>query len=250
MKNIKLTIEYNGKNYRGWQKQPTETSVQETIEKAIYKITREEVKLNGSGRTDKGVHALGQVATFHTNSTIPGDKFRIALNSVLPKDIAIRESKEVDMEFHARYSAKGKTYIYIIYNDKIRSPIHDETSYHVSYDLDMNKMTSSALKLLGTHDFTSFTSSGTKVTNKVRTIHDIKIIEKNKLIEIRYTGNGFLYNMIRIITGTLIDISRGNIKEDILNILSAKDRNRAGITAPAKGLYLERVYYDDNWKNI
>lgn len=250
MRNIKLIIEYNGKNYKGWQKQPTEISIQEVIEKAIFKITREEVKLNGSGRTDRGVHALGQVASFYTNSRIEGSKFKNALNSVLPKDIAIRESEEVDKDFHARYSAKGKTYKYIIYNDKTRSPIHSEFSYHVPYDLDMNKFIQNTKKLIGTFDFTSFTSKGTSIENKVRTIYDIEIDQKDNLIEITYTGNGFLYNMIRIMTGTIVDISRGKINNDILDILKAKDRNKAGTTAPPQGLYLVKVYYEEIWENL
>ncbi|MBS4537322.1 tRNA pseudouridine(38-40) synthase TruA [Clostridium sp. D2Q-11] len=250
MKNIKLIIEYNGKNYRGWQKQPTENSVQEVIEEGIKKITQKEVKLNGSGRTDSGVHALGQVATFYTDANIEGYKFKNALNSILPSDIVIKESEEIDISFHARYHAKAKTYKYIIYNNNTRSAIHRDFSYHVPYELDIDKLTISANRLIGTYDFTSFTSKKNSKKNKVRTIHDIDIVIKGKLIEIRYTGNGFLYNMVRIMTGTLVDIARGKIKEDILDIIKAKDRDRAGITAAAQGLYLEKVYYKDNWKNI
>ncbi|MBS4535524.1 tRNA pseudouridine(38-40) synthase TruA [Clostridium sp. D2Q-14] len=243
MRNIKLIIEYNGKNYKGWQRQPSEITVQEVIEEAIYKITKEKVDLNGSGRTDGGVHALGQVANFYTNSNISGNNLRNALNTVLPKDVAIVESKEVDIEFHARYHSKGKKYKYIIYHDKIRSPLYSDYSYHVPYELDMNKIIESINKLIGTYDFTSFTSKKTDKENKVRTIYDISIEQKGKIIEITYSGNGFLYNMIRAITGTLIDIGRGKIKEDILDILKAKDRNRAGITAPSHALYLMEVYY-------
>lgn len=245
MTNVKLTIEYNGKNYKGWQKQPTEITVQDVIEKAIYKITREKVNLNGSGRTDGGVHASGQVANFYTNSNMCGSRFKYALNTVLPKDIAIVESEEVKKCFHARYDAKGKRYKYIIYNDKTRSPLCDDFSYHVSYDLDINNMTENAKKLIGTYDFTSFASNKTNKENKVRTIYDIKLEQKDKKIEIIYTGNGFLYNMVRVITGTLIDIERGKIKVDILDVLKAKDRTKAGITAPSCGLYLEEVYYND-----
>lgn len=243
MRNIKLTIEYNGKNYKGWQRQPDQPTVQQQIEDALYKITKEKININGSGRTDAGVHALGQIATFYTNSNIECEKIKLGLNSIIPLDIAITNSEEVNEEFHARFSAKRKIYKYVIYNNRVRSPILMDYSMHVPYKLDIYKMKEVSKELIGTYDFTSFTSTRSKVQNKVRTIYDIEIDKNEDMIEIRYTGNGFLYNMARILTGTLVDISRGIIKEDIQEIISAKDRKRAGTTAPPYGLYLLKVIY-------
>jgi len=243
MRNIKLTIEYDGFNYKGWQKQPTEISIQEIIEDAIFKITRDKVKLEASGRTDKGVHAFGQTASFFTNSDIVEFKLMRGLNSVLPEDISIRKVEEVNSEFHARYYAKGKSYKYIIYNSQVRSPIYRNNAYHVPYKLDMNKFRQNANMLIGTHDFTSFTSIKEGTDNKIRTIYSIDIEQKDDIIELTFKGSGFLYNMIRIIVGTLVDVSRGRIKSSIKEIIDAKNRKRAGITAPSHALYLMEVYY-------
>lgn len=243
MRNIKLTIEYDGSNYKGWQKQPTEISIQEIIEDAIFKITRDKVKLEASGRTDKGVHAFGQTASFFTNSDIVEYKLIRGLNSVLPDDISIRKVEEVNSEFHARYYAKGKSYKYIIYNSQVRSPIYRNNAYHVPYKLDMNKFRQNVNMLIGTHDFTSFTSIKEGTDNKIRTIYSIDIEQKNEVIELTFKGSGFLYNMIRIIVGTLVDVSRGRIKSNIEEIIDAKNRKRAGITAPSHALYLMEVYY-------
>ncbi|NBI05619.1 tRNA pseudouridine(38-40) synthase TruA [Senegalia massiliensis] len=243
MRNIKLTIEYDGSNYKGWQKQPTEISIQEIIEDAIFKITRDKVKLEASGRTDKGVHAFGQTASFFTNSDIVKYKLIRGLNSVLPDDISIRKVEEVNSEFHARYYAKGKSYKYIIYNSQVRSPIYRNNAYHVPYKLDMNKFRQNVNMLIGTHDFTSFTSIKEGTDNKIRTIYSIDIEQKNEVIELTFKGSGFLYNMIRIIVGTLVDVSRGRIKSNIEEIIDAKNRKRAGITAPSHALYLMEVYY-------
>ncbi|KPU26792.1 pseudouridine synthase [Caloranaerobacter sp. TR13] len=245
MRNIKLVIEYDGTNYFGWQKQPELKTIQEEIEKAIKKITKEEVKLIGSGRTDKGVHARGQVANFHTNSKIPADKFKFALNSVLPIDISIKESIEVDESFHARYSAKGKEYRYLVLSSKTRSPLMRDYSYHIPYTLDLSKIKEAAKLFIGTYDFRAFMSSRSCMEDTVRTIYDLEIVEKEDLIEFKVTGNGFLYNMVRIIVGTLIEIGYGKKKiEDIPKIIASKDRNKAGHTAQPQGLYLERVFYE------
>lgn len=243
MRNIKLTIEYDGANYKGWQKQPTEISIQEIIEDAIFKITREKVKLEASGRTDKGVHAFGQTASFLTNSNIIDYKLKRGLNSVLPEDIVIRKVEEMDMDFHARYHSKGKTYKYIIYNSSTRNAIYRNYTYHVPYTLNMDKFKENVDMLIGTHDFTSFTSIKEGTDNKIRTIYSVDIIENGEMIELIFKGSGFLYNMIRIIIGTLVDISRGRIKEDINQIINATNRKRAGITAPSHALYLMEVYY-------
>lgn len=243
-RNIKLILEYDGTNYSGWQKQPDAKSIQETLENAILKITGEKVNLIGSGRTDSRVHALGQVANFKTNSKIPGNRFVKALNSMLPSDIAVRESMEVDDDFHARFNAIGKEYKYLIYNNKVRSPLKRNYSYFVDYDLDIEKMREALDLFLGTHDFRGFMSSGSSIKTTVRTISNIEFIKKEDIIELSIMGNGFLYNMVRIIVGTLVDIGIGKIDiTDISDIIESCDRNKAGHTAPPEGLYLSKVFY-------
>ena len=243
MRNIKITIQYNGKNYCGWQKQNNSPGIQGTIEKAIFDITREEVKITGSGRTDAGVHALGQVANFKINSQIPVDRIPNALNAKLPKDISIVKAEEVDEDFHSRYSAKKKTYRYQVYNSLYRSPIYADISYPVKYDLDIDKMKKEAKSLIGTYDFKGFMSSGSSVTDTVRTIYNIEVSKSEDLIIIEIEGNGFLYNMVRIIAGTLVDIGRGRIAEKMSTIIESKSRSMAGHTAPAHGLFLKKVDY-------
>lgn len=243
MRNIKITIQYNGANYCGWQKQPNSLGIQGTIEKAIYEITKEEVKITGSGRTDAGVHAFGQVANFKLMSTIPTSKIPNALNAKLPKDISIIECEEVPEEFHSRYSAKGKRYRYLIYNSAYRSPIYKDISYQVKYDLDFEKMCREAKALVGTHDFKGFMSSGSSVSDTVRTIYDIELTKEENLIVMEVEGNGFLYNMVRIIAGTLVDIGRNRINESLADIINSKSRSRCGHTAPAHGLFLKKVDY-------
>ena len=243
MRNIKITIQYNGKNYCGWQKQNNSPGIQGTIEKAIFDITREEVKITGSGRTDAGVHALGQVANFKTNSQIPVDRIPNALNAKLPKDISIVKAEEVDEDFHSRYSAKKKTYRYQVYNSLYRSPIYADISYPVKYDLDIDKMKKEAKSLIGTYDFKGFMSSGSSVIDTVRTIYNIEVSKSEDLIIIEIEGNGFLYNMVRIIAGTLVDIGRGRITEKMSTIIESKSRSMAGHTAPAHGLFLKKVDY-------
>lgn len=243
MKNLKVIIQYNGANYCGWQKQPDSLGIQGTIEKAIYEITKEEVKLIGSGRTDAGVHALGQVANFKLESSIPVQKIPSALNAKLPKNISIIDCTEVDDEFHSRYSAKGKRYRYLIYNNMYRSPIYQDTSYHVRYDLDFEKMCKEAKHLIGEHDFKGFMSSGSSVNDTVRTIYNITLEKQEDLIILEVEGNGFLYNMVRIIVGTLVDIGRGRINESLKDIINSKNRGKCGHTAPAHGLFLKKVDY-------
>ena len=243
MRNLKLTIQYDGNKYCGWQKQPNSPGIQGTIEYAIYEITKEKVNITGSGRTDAGVHALGQVANFKTNSTISSSRIPDALNAKLPKDISIIDCQEVPDDFHSRYSATGKIYRYLIYNKPYRSPLYKDTSNHVRYDLDIDKMRLEAKSLLGTHDFKGFMSSGSSVKDTVRTIHNITIEESEDLIIIEVEGNGFLYNMVRIIVGTLVDIGRGRIDKSMEEIVASLDRGEAGHTAPAHGLFLKKVHY-------
>nr|WP_330400345.1 tRNA pseudouridine(38-40) synthase TruA [Tepidibacter mesophilus] len=238
-----ITIEYKGTNYCGWQIQNDRISIQQCIENAIYKITKEKVSITSSGRTDAGVHALGQVANFYTNSSINIKKIPEAINSKLPDDISIIDAKEVDNNFHARYSAKRKLYRYAILNSKYKRPIHNDFAYLVKYDLDINKMIQESKYLIGEHDFKGFMSSGSSVKTTIRTIYDIRLKKEEDLILLEIEGNGFLYNMVRIIAGTLVDIGRGKINRSLKEIIESKDRNKAGHTAASKGLFLKKVYY-------
>lgn len=206
MRNIKLTIEYDGRDFGGWQKQPTKLNIQGEIEKVIGIITHEEIELNASGRTDAGVNAFGQVANFKTNSTINLDKLILAINSNLKNSIRIKSAEEVPEEFHARYNCKEKTYRYIIDNSKYGSAIYRHLEYHIPQKLDIEKMKEAVKFFEGTHDFKAFKASGTSSKSSVRTIYKAKVEEIEEKIVIELTGNGFLYNMVRIISGTLVDV--------------------------------------------
>ena len=245
MRNIRLTIEYDGKCYNGWQKQPNKLNIQGEIERAIYNITKEEVDLIGSGRTDAGVHALGQVANFKTNSQISIEKLPLAINSQLKNSIVIKEAEEVNERFHSRYNAKRKTYRYIINNSKCGTAIYRNLEYSYPFKLDAEKMKQASKYFEGEHDFKAFKSSGTSSKNSVRTIYKAIVKQEGEKIIIELTGNGFLYNMVRIISGTLLDVGLGKIQpEEIPEMIESKDRQRAGKTLPAHGLYLVEVKYD------
>lgn len=247
MRNIKLVIEYDGKEFNGWQKQPNKLNIQGTIEKAIEAITKEKVELMASGRTDAGVHALGQVANFKTNSNIPIDKFAIAINSNLKKSIIIKSAEEVDEKFHSRLSCKKKTYRYIMNNSKYGTAIYRNLETCIKEKLDIEKMKEAVKYFEGEHDFKAFKASGTSSKSSVRTIYKAEVIEKeNDRIYVELTGNGFLYNMVRIIVGTLVEVGMGKIEpQDIKGIIDSKDRKNAGKTLPPQGLYLLRVEYGD-----
>lgn len=246
MRNIKLVIEYEGTNYCGWQAQKNAMSIQEAIQDAIEKITGGRPELHGSGRTDAGVHALGQVANFFTESRIPEERFAFAFNAVLPQDIVIKSSCEVKMDFHSRFSAKGKQYSYLLLNSRHPTAIYRNLSHHVPYceKLDISKMETAAKYLTGTHDFAGFMSQGSSIKDTVRTIYNIKIECDGEFIKLIFNGNGFLYNMVRILSGTLLYAGIGKINVDAIpDIIESKDRKQAGITLPPQGLYLEKVFY-------
>lgn len=244
MRNVKLTIEYDGTNYCGWQKQNNEKTIQEEIEKAIYKAVGEVVEVIGSSRTDAGVHARKMVANFKTNATIPFDKFKYAINDKLPDDIAIIESEEVSEDFHARYDSKGKTYCYSIINRQQKPAIGRNYVYHFKWDLDIEKMREACKHFIGKHDFKAFRSLGSSVKTTERTIKELYIESEGEKINIFITADGFLYNMVRIIVGTLLKVGRGKIPvEDIEKIILLGDRKKAGPCVPAQGLILEKVYY-------
>ena len=245
MRNIKLTIEYDGKDLNGWQKQPNKLNIQGTREQAIKNITGEDVELNASWRTDAGVHALGQVANFKTNSEIPIDKFAIAINSKLKKSIVIKKAEEVDERFHSRLNCKRKTYRYIINNSPEGTAIYRYLETHIPQKLDVKKMEQALKYFEGEHDFKAFKASGTSSKSSVRTIYKTQIYKKEDRIIIELTGNGFLYNMVRIIAGTLVDVGLGKIEpQQIENIIKEKKRENAGKTLPPNGLYLVSVEYE------
>lgn len=247
MRNIKLIIEYDGKDFNGWQKQPNKLNIQGTIEKAIEQITGEKVDLMASGRTDRGVHAFGQVANFKTNSTIPIDKFPIAINSNLKKSILIKSAEEVDEKFHSRLTCKKKTYRYVINNSRYGTAIYRNLETHIPMKLNIEKMQKAVKYFEGEHDFKAFKASGTSSKSSVRIIYKLEVKEVgNNRIWIEVTGNGFLYNMVRIISGTLVDVGTEKIQpEDIKKIIESKDRNLAGKTLPPNGLYLVNVKYEN-----
>jgi len=254
-RNIKLVIKYDGTHYAGWQFQKNAKTVQETIESALKGLTGRKVKLTGSGRTDSGVHAIGQVANFKTDSILPLTKIKDALNSTLPQDILIALAQDVPLGFDAQRSAKSKQYRYTVTTSRFVDPFIRYFVARFSYPLNMNSMRRSARALSGRHDFRAFQASshtgrrprrasGSAEKNTVRTVKKIKIEKCGDLVYIDVWADGFLYNMVRILAGTLLEIGRGKMPEDrIKKILSKRDRALAGPTAPAKGLCLIKVVY-------
>ena len=247
MRNIRLTIEYVGKDFNGWQKQPTKLNIQGEIERAIAELTGDEkVDLIASGRTDAGVHALGQVANFKTeNMSIPIDKFALALNTKLKKSVRVIKAEEVEERFHSRYTCKRKTYRFVINNNECESAIYRNFEYHMPVKLNIEKMQKAIKYFEGEHDFKAFKASGTSSKSSVRTIYKAEVKPaENGRIYIELTGNGFLYNMVRIIAGTLVDVGMGKTEPDeIPAIIESGDRMRAGRTLPPNGLFLLKVEY-------
>lgn len=248
MRRIRIVVAYDGTNYCGWQIQPNGITIEEILNRQISKVTGEDIRIIGASRTDSGVHALGNVAVFDTKSRIPGDRFAYALNQKMPEDIVIVKSEEVSLDWHPRYQDEiSKTYEYHIYNAKVRNPLKSRYSTFVSFDLDVEKMREGAKYILGEHDFASFCNVRTNTKDTVRTVHEIEIVENpEREIIIRVTGNGFLYNMVRIIAGTLIRVGRGFYEpEKIRDILEAKEHTSEGITAPPNGLVLVSIDYPE-----
>lgn len=244
MRNIKLTLEYDGTAYCGWQRQVNGLSIQEVIEEKLRVMVGEEVKVIGSGRTDAGVHALKQVASFKTSSKIPTDGFWKGLNGLLPPDIALKEICEVPADFHARYSAQEKVYLYRILHDRIRSPLHRFYAWFLPFDLDLEVMGECLPCIKGRQDFAAFMASGSSVQSTIRIVSDLKLIRKNKIIEFEIRANGFLRHMVRNIVGTLVQAGQGQITPPrFRDILQGGDRTQAGITAPPQGLFLKEVIY-------
>jgi tRNA pseudouridine38-40 synthase len=244
VRRFKCVVAYDGTDYSGFQVQPNEITIQGEIEAALARITGEEIQVYGSGRTDAGVHARGQVIHFDTKSGIPLDKWRFVLNNQLPDAIVIRSVEEVDASFHARFDVKSKEYRYCIDNGPVADVFRHRYADHIRLPLDVEAMQRGALHLVGEHDFTSFCSAKTFVSDKVRTVYDIRVERLGDEVWVTCRGNGFLYNMVRIIVGTLVEVGQGKRHPDELRtILLARDREQAGKTAPAKGLTMWEVVY-------
>ena len=244
MKRIKLTVAYDGTNYCGWQMQKNGITVEEVLNRTLSRFFGQEIAVIGASRTDSGVHALGNVAVFDAEVTMPPDKISYAVNNLLPDDIRIQKSEEVAPDFHPRYCDTRKTYEYRIYNAQFPDPLVRLYSLFVYYHLDETKMQEAADYLVGEHDFKSFCTPKDDVDNTVRTIYYIKVIREGNMVRIQINGNGFLYNMVRIMVGTLLKVGMGMIEPiQIKQILEARDRTRAGHKAAACGLTLLEIEY-------
>lgn len=244
MKRVRLIVSYDGTNYCGWQIQNNGITVEEVLNRALTDLCREEIAVIGASRTDSGVHALGNVAVFDTNSRIPGEKFSFALNQRLPDDIRIQRSDEVADDWHPRFQDTVKTYEYCFLNRRIPDPMRRLYSYFIYYPMNVENMQKAAGYLIGEHDFKSFCTPRTQVRSTVRTIYDLTLTKEGDEIRMRITGNGFLYNMVRIIAGTLARVGTGlYTPEQVKEILEAKDRNVSGPKAPPQGLTLLSIAY-------
>ena len=245
MKRVRIVVAYDGTNYCGWQIQPNGITIEEVLNKVLCDLTGEEIRVIGASRTDSGVHALGNVAVFDTQSRIPPERMAYAMNQRLPEDIVVVRSEEVPLDWHPRYQPRiRKTYEYHIYHSQTPNPLRRRYSTFVSFPLDVEKMSRAAAYLEGEHDFKSFCAVNAQVKTTVRTIYACSVTKADDIITIRVTGNGFLYNMVRIIAGTLIQVGGGQIEpEQIEQILAARDREAAGPTAPAHGLTMMGIEY-------
>lgn len=247
MRNIKLTIEYDGTRYLGWQRLgDSDKTIQGKIENILTQITRSKIEIIGSGRTDAGTHARGQIANFKTDSKMALSEMIESLNRYLPQDIVIKEIEEVPERFHARYNAKGKKYSYYLWNNAIPSAFERHYSFHYSEELDFDLMDEACRKLIGTHDFIGFSSLKKTKKSTTRTIDELSIQKEGDLIHFTFIGDGFLHKMVRILMGTLLEIGSGTLKlETIDEVFKSKIRSEAGMTVPAQGLFLDEVYYRD-----
>ena len=244
MRRLKLTLSYDGTNYCGWQVQKNAVSVQETMQNAAEKVFGIRPGISGCSRTDSGVHALMYCCHLDIDSEIPPQNIVRAFNTYLPRDIVVKQCEEVDENFHARYSCSKKTYIYKIHNGKVRDPFSDKYELFVHSKLDEVLLNHAAEQFIGTHDFSAFCSLGSDIEDKTRTVFDSKVTRVDDKIIFEVTADGFLYNMVRIMAGTLIFVGSSKISpDDISKIIASKDRNNAGKTAPPHGLYLKNVMY-------
>ena len=241
---ILLTIAYDGTDFCGYQVQPNGRSVEQVLNDAIFSLTGEKVKSVASGRTDSGVHAFGQMVHFDTQSTIPAKNFALALNPLLPKDVKVLKSQKVNGDFNARYSAKQKTYKYSFCVSQVENPLYSRYKSFIKQSPDIERMKKCAKIIEGTHDFKCFMASGSSVKDTVRTVYSVKVTKKGSFIDITVTGNGFLYNMVRIIAGTLLAVGEGRLSfNDLQKMLETGVRPVQAKTAEAKGLALVKVKY-------
>lgn len=239
-----MVVAYDGTNYCGWQVQPNGITIEEVLNRSLSNLLGEKIEVMGASRTDSGVHSLGNVAVFDTNTRMPADKIAFALNQRLPEDIVVQGSCEVPSDWHPRYQESTKTYEYRILNRTFRMPTRRLDTYFYHYPLDVEQMSEAASYLVGTHDFASFCAANAQVKSTVRTIYSCTAQKENDIITIRVTGNGFLYNMVRIIAGTLIEVGAGKRRPvEIKDILAAENRDTAGPTAPAQGLTMMGIEY-------
>lgn len=244
MRNLLLTLRYNGTAFHGWQVQPNGATVQQELCNAFKKLSGNDENIIGCSRTDAGVHANMFCCNVRTECNVATEKIPDALNFYLPPEIAVYDCKDVGFDFHARYDCKGKEYVYLIYNGKYRNPFYDNKAMFYPYEIDAEMLDIEAKSFIGTHDFSAFCSTGTDIEDKVREIYDCSVIRNGDLIEIRVSGNGFLYNMVRIIVGTLLGIQKGKIEKGVIpEILESRNRENAGVTAEPHGLYLNKVFY-------
>jgi len=247
MTTIRLTLEYDGSAYAGWQRQPNGLSVQELVEDALAQIYRQPVTLISSGRTDAGVHALGMVAHFTAPRELPLSACREGVNTHLPADIVVTTAAVAADDFHARYSAVGKWYRYSIWQGEVRSPLRGRRAWHLRSPLDLEAMRTAAASLVGEHDFAAFRSSGCDAKTTRREIFAMRLVEEGELLQVDVAGSGFLRNMVRVIVGTLVEIGQGKRPVDsVTELLQSGDRTAAGVTAPPQGLCLMRVYYPED----
>lgn len=247
MKNLLFTLRYDGTNYHGWQVQENAITVQQAFQDAVEHICGVRENVVGCSRTDSGVHADMYCCNMRTDSKLTAEKWKKALNGVLPADIAVTDCREVPFEFHARYDSSGKCYVYRIWNADERNPFINRYSYHYKYPLDADFLNSQAKQLVGKHDFSAFCAAGASTVDNVRTVTRAEVVRRGDEVLMYFEADGFLYNMVRIMVGTLLDISRGKIAKDSINsIILSCDRDRAGATAPAQGLCLERVFYAED----
>lgn len=243
-RNISLVLEYDGSNYHGWQCQPNGITIQEVVQKTIGKILNHNVKIYAAGRTDSGVHAFGQVINFHTAHGIGTGELLKGLNSLLPHDIRVRSARTVDTDFHARYSARCKSYLYVISNARFHSPFQVKYSWHVIHHLDAVLMNEGIKTLIGTHDFSSFKKKREPYKNHEREITRAWVKRRGTLVYVFVEATGFLRYMVRNIVGTLVEVGKGKISvAEMEEVLTAKDRTKAGMTAPPHGLFLRRIIY-------
>lgn len=244
MRKLLIEIKYDGTNYHGWQVQNNALTVQEVFQNAVEKVFSQRLDVKGCSRTDSGVHANSYFLTIDTDMDISDYGVVMALNTQLPKDIAAVSCREVPADFHPRYSCKSKQYVYKIYNGKIRNPFYADYSYYYRYELDVEYLNKEVQAFVGTYDYSGFCSSKSDVEDTVRTVYSCRVYREGDMVFFEVEADGFLYNMVRIMVGTLIYISRGRIKSGQLkDIIKSKDRAFAGRTAPPQGLYLNKVNY-------